>query len=291
MPRPRKIVWRNKRHVTTGMILQRHAVRVALCILALACARQALSAEWRPLALDEVEMLLLNSVSSRRIAVLVREHCVDFSLPDGEADRLRSLGLEDTAIKAIRESYRGEKPEGGGLRVLSEPEGADVYLRDKHMGATPLRLIRLPPGRIEIRVGGLTGYREETREEEVLEGEVKSIRISLKRAEIPRENIGLEGERKVGEGALVETTKPEGGAARKPSRVPLPMGTLHIETEPVGARIFERGKYQGKTPLEIRLGEGLHVLVFVRENYEAEAVPVVIMKGVNTPISVKFIPK
>ena len=258
--------------MTTGMICNKHVVRVVLCILAIACARQTMSAEWRPLALDEVEMLLINSVSSRRIAVLVREYGVDFTLPDGEADRLRSLGLEDSAINAIRESNKSGKTEGGVLRIRSEPEGADVYLRDKHMGITPLRLMRLPPGRIGIRVGGLEGYREETREEEVVDGEVKDVRVSLKRAEIPGKNIGLEEE-------------------RNPSRAPLHAGTLHIETEPVGARIFERGKYQGKTPLEIRLGVGLHVLVFVRENYEAEAVPVVIMKGVNPPISVKFIPK
>ncbi|MBI5576673.1 MAG: PEGA domain-containing protein [Deltaproteobacteria bacterium] len=248
--------------------------------------RDSLGSDWRPLALDEIEMLLSNSVTSRRVSDLVREHGVDFRISEEVENRLRGQGLDNSALAALRESFKGEGPRGGIIRVFSDPDGADVFLRDEPKGVTPLRLAGIHTGRFMLRVGGMRGYGEETVEGEIGEGEIKDVNVVLKQGDFLRKE-----ERSFAEEPIFPVEKTEIAPVGKWRRAPTMKGILYIETEPAGGQIYERGQFKGKAPVEMQLGEGLHVLVFIMRNYEVEAIPIVVRNGINRPLTVKFIPR
>jgi hypothetical protein len=80
------------------------------------------------------------------------------SLLEDTAERDKEeTGMEGTFFDSLE-----TEEEDTGLRIRSDPSGADVYLNNRYMGFTPLLLDDIDPGRYKITIK-LEGYYDESR--------------------------------------------------------------------------------------------------------------------------------
>ncbi len=186
----------------------------------------------------------------------------------------------------------------GDLFVVSEPEGAAIYIDGRDSGKkTPELLAGLAAGthRLALRKGVTHGAVTDV---EVEAGELKNLTLKLERLKgevyvkvrpfgsavfLDRKKIGQSPvKRKVNTGNRALEVRREG--YRKLSRsvrvefgktaevsdrlVAIPTGTLVVTSRPPGARISIGKRSLGKTPRAVRLYEGRYTITLRKEGYK-----------------------
>ncbi len=117
----------------------------------------------------------------------------------------------------------------GGVRVVSEPPGAEVELDGRPLGPAPLLLPDVEPGKHALRCS-LAGYVDRTARFEVKPGSTTTVRVRL------------------------EPLKPA-------------PGTLQVRSVPPGAGIYVDSRYAGTTPVVVPLaGSGTVAIEAVGSN-------------------------
>ena len=106
-----------------------------------------------------------------------------------------------------------EEPDYGSISVISNPQGAKVYLDNAYKGNTPLNIRNVATGRHNIRIM-LSGYEEWSRDITVSTSQVERISVDLKTQRA--------------------------------------YGSLSIHSDPNGADIYLNDKYEGLTPLNLQ---------------------------------------
>ncbi|MEM6293348.1 MAG: PEGA domain-containing protein [Myxococcota bacterium] len=80
-------------------------------------------------------------------------------------------------------------------------------------------------------------------------------------------------------------------AAALASRLEAPeVGTLRIETQPVGARVRVDGREVGLTPLEVELPEGAHAIEVEKRGFEARHERIEVRRGVEDDLRFDLLP-
>lgn len=208
-------------------------------------------------------------------------------LGEGEYTVLLSLPgfpthQENVKVRHSRMSSVSHVFSSGGLRITSDPIGAEVWLtpadktRNRMVGATPLNLPDLPVGRhqLELRYRDWPTIR---RSVEVAEGTDQSLEFAWKRSLVslvsdpPGAEVYLEGRRIGGtqvtplqwelpEGSYDFTAKRAGLADVALSReieagestevrFAFRYGTISLNSQPPGAAVVSGGQPLGRTPL------------------------------------------
>ncbi len=161
----------------------------------------------------------------------------------------------------------------GSLYLDSTPSKAEIFINGRYMGITPKLIEKLQPGKTDIIVGRIDGYMDYTDTVEIKPDEVLKLNWQLSRTvdartateRLPSENSGFEG----------STQK---------------MGSLFIVTEPVGARIYIDGTYRETSPAHVSLPSGEHMIVLIKENYQAHTAKLTVNEGTK-PFNIRLIPK
>lgn len=132
-----------------------------------------------------------------------------------------------------------------GIRIVSAPEGATVYLNGEPRGHTPLLLPELEPGEYRLRIV----LKEHEQYEEVftlIPGEMREVSVPLTPLPLP----GAPG------------APPPGEAAPR-------TGLVTLNIEPYGADVRIDGKVVGKSPLEsLDIEAGDHELRILYPGYQ-----------------------
>lgn len=132
------------------------SVRVRWLATALLCAvPSVVVAQQRVQSIDDVTRLLASGAPAPRVLSLLRIDCIDFPVDDAAIARLRTFGAPDTFIQQLRDvCYLGAQ-----VQLRSEPAGAEVFIGEREVGATPMTWRTLPTGKLSFRVVGLKGER------------------------------------------------------------------------------------------------------------------------------------
>jgi len=138
------------------------------------------------------------------------------------------------------------------LRIDSQPDGAEVFLDGAFQGTTPLRLVAAS-GRRTLEIR-LAGYAPYVTTLDLQAGGTQTVDVNLNRS------AGL--------------------------------GTLYVESDPVGATVFLDGRYIGVTPLtERNLPEGRYRIEVERQGYTSVSRTVNINSGRSSLLSVTLLPE
>lgn len=157
------------------------------------------------------------------------------------------------------------REEGGRVLVRSTPAGADVVVNGERRGLTPLALRDLPLGAYSISVSR-AGYT----------GEQHQVILTAARPSQSLE-ISLVGGRGVSGGTVTSSTIATPGAT---------IGSLMIESRPVGATVFIDGRVAGITPLMLeRLSPGAHAVRLERTGYHPWTTTVNVVAGELTRLA------
>jgi hypothetical protein len=148
-----------------------------------------------PLNEQEVLELLAGGVPSARVATLVDQRGIVFTLTSEFEQTVRGAGGGEDVIAALRRASQryaeSLKPRTGGLVIKSKPGEAQVYLNDAPKGMTsPEGEIRLPdlqPGTYNLRVS-LLGYQSFEKAMTVAAGEAQTVYVTLVKKSTPQEN-------------------------------------------------------------------------------------------------------
>jgi len=76
---------------------------------------------------------------------------------------------------------KGDEADQGTLKIRTDPEGADIYVNERHQGPAPVSLSGLPPDRYRIRAVK-EGYGEQVRQVRVRAGRTASVGLYLEKA-------------------------------------------------------------------------------------------------------------
>ena len=131
-------------------------------------------------------------------------------------------------------------PSTGTLWVLSQPDGAEVFVNGTFRGVTPLRLENVSAGTYSIKIHK-EGYEDQTKSATVTKGQLSKIEFTLKR-------------------------KAAGNA------------TLVINTQPQGAEIYINGQLVGLSSANSRftIAEGTHTLLIRLEGYQDYSISITV---------------
>jgi len=159
-----------------------HCSLVCLLLMVSATASPAAVASGNPLSVKEVAELLQGGVPSARIAQIVADKGISFTLSEELERRFRDAGASQQLIDALRKASKAPpeaQPAAAGiLKLQSKPGEAQVYLNDEPKGMTStagdLRLPGLAPGTYRLRLS-LVGYRSWENSIDVAAGETKVI--------------------------------------------------------------------------------------------------------------------
>jgi len=223
----------------------------------------AMAGEKKPLSLEDLTFLIKNEVVEKRIASLVRERGIDFFPTDEDISNLKRLGLTQKSLKIIREKGEANR---AGLIVNSVPQSAKIFIDGKQRGITPAIISHLAPGKIEVKIGGVEGYEDQVILQDLGPGEKGSliVRLEPKNEQAPApvtasvSSVAPSPE---------EPPPPQAEPVKPQTREPLAKGTLFINTEPPGAKIYIDGQYKALTPAQVHAETGGHTLVLLKENY------------------------
>lgn len=148
---------------------------------------RALSGETgKRLSESNILELLSGDVPTARVAELVKERGIDFTLTPEEERKFRAAKATPELINALREASKRraeeEQPRTGILILQSKPSEAQVYLNDELKGMTSpegkLVLPNLPPGSYTLRVS-LPGYQGWESKVNIIPGENPAILATL----------------------------------------------------------------------------------------------------------------
>jgi hypothetical protein len=157
-------------------------------LLALAVVAGPLPAQkGKPLSVKDVMELLQGGVPCPRIAQIVAQEGISFTLFDELEKRFREAGATEDLIDALRKASKPREPQPppvstGTLRIQSQPGEAQVYLNDEPKGITSpegdLRLAGLGAGTYRLRVS-LAGYKTWENSIKVNPGETGTVFVTL----------------------------------------------------------------------------------------------------------------
>lgn len=161
---------------------------------------QALRAA-RPKALssDQVLALLAGGVPSKRAAILVKEHGIDFLADNEYLEALRLAGADDELIAALREASAAVTVE---LVVATSP-GADVYLDGALHGKASDRgelALKAQPGvhALKVSLEGMKDFEQSVtlaaRQANRIEARLEAISAELVVVSSPGAELYLDGE-------------------------------------------------------------------------------------------------
>jgi hypothetical protein len=157
-------------------------------LLALVIVAGPLAAQkGKPLSVKDVMELLQGGVPCSRIAQIVNEEGISFSLFDELEKRFREAGATDELMDALRRASKPREVQPvpsrtGMLKIQSQPGEAQVYLNDEPKGMTSpageLRLAGLGAGTYRLRVS-LPGYKSWENSIKVNPGETETVFVTL----------------------------------------------------------------------------------------------------------------
>jgi hypothetical protein len=168
----------------------------------------------KQLSESDILELLSGDVPTTRVAELVKERGIDFTLTPERERKFRAAKATPELIDALREASKRktdeEQPRTGTLNLQSKPGEAEVYLNDEPKGMTSpegkLVLPDLPPGNYTLRVS-LLGYQSWENKVDIIPGENPTIFATLteRPSVAPAESVTppvVPGRRAVGSGPL-----------------------------------------------------------------------------------------
>lgn len=175
----------------------RHSVACAVMLTILLLPAWAGQKSPKPLTKDEVVSLLKGEVPSPRIAELVRERGITFTVTRQTETQLREAGATEGLLKALRQaaprtttsSRPGTStaatvhpPAAPLLIVEAKPGGVQVYVDDELVGTTSLegrlKLSQLTPGEHRVRLA-LLGRQDYEEKIDLRSGETTRLLTSL----------------------------------------------------------------------------------------------------------------
>ncbi len=167
-------------------------------------------------------------------------------------------------VPPVATSGRTADPTGRML-VRSTPAGADVVINGERRGVTPLALRELPFGLYVISVSR-AGFSSQQHQ------------VSLTAARPSQSlEISLAGGAGVSGGSVTSSTIAAPGAT---------VGSLLIESRPVGAKVFIDGRAAGITPIMLdRLAPGAHAVRLELSGYHAWTTTVSVVPGELTRLA------
>jgi len=161
---------------------------VFLAIGFLSLAAPARAEKGKPLSVKDVMELLNGGVPSSRIAQIVSEEGISFTMFDELEKRFREAHATQELIDALNKASKPQQPdqpapgETGILKVQSKPGEAQVYLNDEPKGTTStsgeLRMPGLAAGTYRLRVS-LLGYQSWENNIRINAGETESVFVTL----------------------------------------------------------------------------------------------------------------
>ena len=152
------------------MTIRKLCATLAVCIVLGFCL-PGIKAQKKELSKEDIIELLTGDVAPERVAAIVRERGVSFTLSHEAEDQIRQAGGNDELLNAIRalepkpsgSSSNNAKPPAAGphagppiLLIEAMPGGARVYVDDEPVGTTSpegrLKLVTLSPGAHRVRL-------------------------------------------------------------------------------------------------------------------------------------------
>lgn len=217
-----------------------------------------------------------------------------------------------------RAARPAEPPAPATLRVQSEPAGAKVFLNDAPVGETPLSTETDAFGTALVRVS-LRGHREWWGSVELAPGALRSVDAQLEPVRsavlvhVRPEGaaVSLDGAH-VGDAPVLIPGVPlgrhrvtmshpgfqsrsvdleiDGAAPRKiEETLVTDSATIHVSTEPSGARVFLNGVPYGESPVDIdRIPEGTAILEVRAEGYREVRQEMRLAVGDDKPIAIEL---
>jgi PEGA domain len=154
-------------------------------VIAFFLASPLIARKDEPLKPNEILDLLHHDVPSPRVAELVKQMGVAFTLTPKIEDDLRKAGATQEVIEAIKAAQAPTPSEAptptGMLRIISKPGEAQVYVDNVPKGMTSpegeLRL-PLPAGKCQLRVS-LPGYESWENPVTLESGETQAVYVTL----------------------------------------------------------------------------------------------------------------
>jgi hypothetical protein len=171
------------------------------------------------------------------------------ALSELETFSARATPAEKARIRGLAE-LRGElEPRVARLDLRCNVAGARVLVRDRFVGVTPLRGVRLPAGASTVRLD-LDGFFPETRDVVLPAGGALNLQIDLQ----PKRTSAL----------------------------------LRVETTPLGSQIWIDGKLRGTTTpqVEVTLPGGPHEVLARKEGHDDATVPLVLAPGSTRKVTI-----
>jgi len=211
----------------------------------------------------------------------------------GYQERVERVEVEPNKTNYVSYSLL---PIYGSLNINSNPQGADVYLNGVYRGKTPAFISDLAPGRYQIQLR-LNGYKDYVSFVDVSSGTTSYYNLTLvplsatlnffsnpQGAEVYLNGVykgktpisisdlssGSYDVRMVLSGyeeyrARVDLSP---GEVRQVSITLNPISSeVYIDSRPQGAKVIIDGKYQGVTPITLRLPEGKYNLTLTSSGY------------------------
>jgi hypothetical protein len=147
----------------------------------------------KQLTKESVLELLTGDVPPARVAAIVREQGVSFTLTQAVEDQIRQAGGNDELLKAIRElapKAPAAPPKSSGPPVLlieAAPGDAHVYIDDEPVGTTSpegrLKIITLSPGAHRVRLAHRS-FQDHEERVQLTSGETTRVATKLQAAAV-----------------------------------------------------------------------------------------------------------
>ncbi len=210
-------------------------------------------------------------------------------------------------------------PAFGYLSVDSSPAGAKVYVDGSYIGDTPIENYKLSIGQHSLKITK-QGYQDYTTTIILNPGDSKTLNIELtpifgyltinsnpsgatvfidgtKIGKTPIEKhkiltgthrvlVKMNGYHEESFNVLIQSNKE---LSFNVELIPLP-GTLTINSNPSGAKVYVDGDYRGTTPLTLNLTPGTHSIKLTKQDYEDYTTSVTLNPGESKTISATLTP-
>ncbi len=151
-----------------------------------ATLRAAAPQNGKALSQREVIELLQGGVQSARVASIVDDRGITFTLTREIEQDVRDAGGGSDLMASLRQASQRraetERPSTGGLIIKTTPGEAQVYLNDEPRGMTSpegdIRLPDLQPGTYKLRVS-MPGYQSYEQSTPVASGDAQTVYVTL----------------------------------------------------------------------------------------------------------------
>jgi len=199
-------------------------------------------------------------------------------------DYFRRLDKDECPLRYI-ELFNSVKKEYGILRVVSNPQGADVYLNSSKSsaGKTPLTIAR-KAGKVKVRVKW--GRKKKEERVEVIAGQ-ETLTPMFELAKKSKSLLYIIG------GAVVVCGIGAAALLLSKGEPEITTGSLQINSDPTGAQVFLDGVDQNKVTncLLKDIKAGSHTIKLVREDYQDYEETVTVTAGTTTtPETIELVP-